>query len=81
MKVNSSEHPRKSVDITVEDSLKKIIRDTGQVTVEYGGFAIKILDHRRFPWYKVFDILVEHFDVWIEKKDQCVIIVTKQKID
>ena len=51
-----------------EDRLKKIVEDSGGVNPILGGFKIRVIDPSLFPWYQVFDQLIEiGQEVWINK--------------
>lgn len=63
------------------ERLKKIVKDTGEVSSVYGGFEIKILKPTVFPWYKVFNQLIEiGQEVWIDKKEGEIHITSEPKV-
>jgi hypothetical protein len=43
----------------VEERLKKIVKDSGEVTSVYGGFEIRVLKPNIFPWYKIIKRLMD----------------------
>jgi len=78
--VGEPSHSKGGVDL--KTALETVIGDTGAVETEYDGFVITILDHRLFPWYDVFNILSgESFKVWLDKKEENLVIVCAHKID
>jgi len=51
-----------------EDRLKKNVEDSGEVNPILGGFKIRVIDPSLFPWFQVFDQLIEiGQEVWINK--------------
>jgi hypothetical protein len=51
-----------------EARLDKIVSESGEVSSVYGGFKIRVIDPSLFPWYQVFDQLIEiGQEVWINK--------------
>ena len=51
-----------------EARLNKIVSESGEVISVYGGFKIRLIDPSLFPWYEVFDQLIEiSQEVWIHK--------------
>ena len=55
----------------VETKLKEIIGDTGEVTLQYGGYRILILDKHRFPWSQVVELVLDnHFETWLGKENK-----------
>ncbi len=68
--------------IDVKTCLETITGSAGMVEMEYGGFAITVVDAASFPWYDVFSFLTgASFDIWVEKRDTNLVIKAKQKID
>jgi hypothetical protein len=64
--------------------LRDAIGTSGRVEEEYGGYQITIQDAERFPWYRIFNMLLESssFDVWLEKSEEDRLqIVSKPVID
>jgi len=57
-----------------ETELKALVADTGTVSSFVGGFEIKVLDGKRFPWGVVLDYLtgLPH-EVWVTMEDVLVI--------
>jgi hypothetical protein len=49
--------------------LREAIGTSGRVEEEYGGYQITIQDPECFPWYKIFNMLLDSssFEVWLEK--------------
>ena len=55
---------------------------SGMVEEEYGGYQITIQDVERFPWHKVFSMLLDSsFEVWLEKTEDGLQIVSKPIVD
>jgi len=51
-----------------EERLVKIVSESGEVISVYGGFKIRVIDPSLFPWFQVFDQLIEiGQEVWINK--------------
>lgn len=50
------------------EQLRKIVEDSGEVNSVLGGFEIRVIDPFLFPWYQVFEQLIEiGQEVWINK--------------
>jgi len=57
-----------------EMELKALVADTGTVSSIVGGFEIKVVDGKRFPWGVVLDYLTGlPQEVWVSKEDMIVI--------
>lgn len=62
----------------VEIKLKELIGETGEVTLQYGGYRIVILDKHRFPWGPVADLVLDnHYEVWLGKDEKHLYICCK----
>ncbi len=62
----------------VETKLKELIGDTGEVTLQYGGYRIVILDKHRFPWCQVIELVLDnHFEMWLGKDNKHLYICCK----
>gem|GEM_PF-1277627 len=62
----------------VETKLKEIIGDSGEVTLQYGGYRIIILDKYRFPWSQVVELVLDnHYEMWLGKDDKHLFICCK----
>ena len=48
--------PLGKVDMDPQEELKKIIKETGDVSAKYGGYEITVLNPDRFPWHRVFQL-------------------------
>ncbi len=60
--------------------LREIVGRFGRVAERYGGYEIVVVDDRRFPWREVFDTLLRYsFDIWIERKDEKMMVLSKSK--
>lgn len=63
------------------ERLKDMVGDTGDVNSVYGGFEIRIVKPTLFPWYKVFNQLIEiGQEVWISKTEGKMAIHSKPRI-
>jgi hypothetical protein len=63
-----------------EEQLKKIVKDTGEVNSVYGGFEIKVFKPALFPWYKIFNQLIDiDQEVWINKVEGNIMITSKPR--
>jgi hypothetical protein len=63
------------------EKLKKIVGDTGQVNSVYGGFEIKVIRPKTFPWYRLIDSLIGIGQrVWVEKKEDTLYITSEPRI-
>ncbi len=63
------------------ERLKDMVEDTGDVNSVYGGFEIRIVKPTLFPWYKVFNQLIEiGQEVWISKIEGKMSIISKPKV-
>jgi hypothetical protein len=59
---------------STETELKALVADTGTVSSFGGGFEIKVLNGKRFPWGVVLDYLtgLPH-EAWVTKEDGLII--------
>ena len=61
--------------------LKEVIKDTGKIDEQYGGFEILVLDKEKFPWTAVFQLLIESgFQIWVKKKNSYLEINSKPEV-
>jgi hypothetical protein len=52
-----------------EKRLRKIVLESHEVSAVYGGFEIRVIDRSLFPWYHLFDQLIEISQVvWVYEK-------------
>jgi len=64
------------------ETVKNMIRDTGEMSEELGGFLIQVKDPDKFPWGDVFQYLLSlNHNVWIDSRDGRLCIVTCPKTD
>lgn len=64
-----------------EERLREIVKDTGEVNSVYGGFEIKVSKSTRFPWYRVFNQLIEiGQEIWVTRKEGKIHITSEPKI-
>jgi hypothetical protein len=64
-----------------EERLKKIVKDTGEVNSVYGGFEIRVFKQALFPWYKIFNQLIDiDQEVWINKVEGKINIISKPRV-
>ena len=62
--------------------LKKLIGNTARVEEDYGGYEITVIDNEKFPWVAVFSLLLESgFQVWIDKKNSHVQVMSKPEVN
>lgn len=62
--------------------LKRTIGSTARLVENYGGFEITVIDTEKFPWVDVFTMLLDSgFQVWINKTDPYLQIISKQEVD
>ena len=60
------------------EQLRKIVEDSGEVNLVLGGFEIRVIDPFLFPWYQVFEQLIEiGQEVWIYKREDKILIGSK----
>jgi hypothetical protein len=65
----------------VEERLKKIVKDTGEVTSVYGGFEIRVLKPNIFPWYKIIKQLIDiGQEIWLNEKEGKICIISEPKV-
>ncbi len=54
----------------LEEKLKKIVNDTGEVTPVYGGYEVRVGKRALFPWDRVVTLLIESGQkIWVSKKE------------
>ncbi|MEM4288940.1 MAG: hypothetical protein QXQ48_01535 [Nitrososphaerota archaeon] len=64
------------------DELVEIVDGWGEVTEEYGGYAIKILEGDKLPWSKICSLLLSiNHEIWIERRGKDMYIVSKPIAD
>jgi len=57
-----------------EVELKALVADTGTVNSIVGGYEVRVLNGKQFPWAVVLDYLVgQGLEVWVTKEDVLVI--------
>lgn len=62
--------------------LRDMISRSGRVEEVYGGYEITITDTEHFPWYKVIYFLLDcAFEVWMEKTEYGLLILSKPAVD
>lgn len=62
--------------------LRDKIGETGKTLEDYGGYEITVLDAKNFPWNDVFEILIDSgFQVWIDKKNSHIQIISKPEVN
>jgi hypothetical protein len=65
----------------IEERLKKIVKDTGEVASVYGGFEIRVLKPNLFPWYKIIKRLIDiGQETWVNEKEGKICIISEPKI-
>ncbi|MDH3278248.1 MAG: hypothetical protein OEL77_04820 [Nitrosopumilus sp.] len=62
--------------------LKKTIGTTAKVVEDYGGYEITVTDKEKFPWFDVFLLLLDSgFQIWIDKKNSHIQIMSKPEVN
>ena len=62
--------------------LKKKIGSTANIVEEYGGYEITVTDDEKFPWVEVFSLLLDSgFQVWIDKKNSHIQVMSKPEVN
>jgi len=65
----------------LEEQLKKMVKDTGAVNSTYGGFEIRVSKPTLFPWYKIFNRLIDiDQEVWVNKMEGKINITSKPRV-
>jgi hypothetical protein len=65
----------------VGERLKKIVKDTGEVTSVYGGFEIRVLKPNIFPWYKIIKRLIDiGQETWVNEEEGKICITSEPKV-
>ena len=68
--------------ITMYQKLIELIGSTGKVIEDYGGYEIIVTDNKEFPWFDVFNMLVESgFQIWIDKKGDQIQLMSKPEVN
>ncbi|HLC59256.1 MAG TPA: hypothetical protein VJH34_01905 [archaeon] len=80
----TKEKPNKTKydEISILESLRKMIINNGVTDMQYGGFHIVVNDNKKFPWYDVLNLLIDSGqNIWIEEdKDKHIVIMSKTKV-
>lgn len=62
--------------------LKEKIGNTATVEEDYGGYEITVVDNEKFPWVDVFSLLLDSgFQVWIDKKNSHIQVMSKPEVN
>lgn len=65
----------------VGERLKKIVKDTGEVSSVYGGFEIRVLKPNIFPWYKIIKRLIDiGQETWVSEKGGKICITSEPRV-
>lgn len=79
--INAVERPE-MLARDAEETLKKIVRDSGHVEPIYGGYQIIVRDSSTFPWESVFKLLLSLcFEVLVRKKDGNIEIISELYVE
>jgi len=63
------------------DQLKGIVKGTGKIDSVYGGFEVKVLKPKSFPWHQVINQLIKIGQkVWVEKREENIYIISEPNI-
>jgi hypothetical protein len=66
----------------IAGTLRSIVGGAGDVSLVYGGFEIHVIHAAEFPWEKVFRFLLAlQQEVWLEKREDLLFIVSKSSPD
>ena len=61
-----------------EQSLSKLVKSAGQVSLDYGGFKIIVKDPKKFNWSDVFEWFFKFgYQVYVQKKEEEICIVAE----
>lgn len=64
--------------VDFESRLKGFVDDNATVSSLYGGFEIMVNKPSRHKWHNIFLLLLEmNHDVWVERKNEKLVIVSK----
>ena len=62
--------------------LRDMIDKAGNVNEVYGGYEITVNNKEKFPWYEICNFLLDSsFEVWVEKSQSNLIIMSKPAVD
>lgn len=62
--------------------LKRVVGTTARIEEDYGGYEITVVDHEKFPWVKIFSLLLDSgFQVWINKKNSHIQVMSKPEVN
>ena len=82
---DKKEKIKMTLSTTVQDPMiivKDIVKASGEVSEELGGFLIEVKDPNNFPWSDLFRYLLSlNHAVWIELRDDNLFIITCPKAD
>ncbi len=63
-----------------EEELKRVVKDSAEVNSLYGGFEIRVSKPGQFPWYKLFNQLIDiGQEVWVSKEEDKINITSKPR--
>ncbi len=64
-----------------QKELRRIVKDTGEVSSVYGGYEVRVLKPALFPWYKVVKLLVEiDQEIWVNEKEGKICITSEPRV-
>jgi hypothetical protein len=64
-----------------EEKLKETVKDMGDVTSIYGGFEIRVLKPKSFPWYKAFKQLIDiDQKIWVHERERKICIISEPRV-
>jgi len=75
-------YKQERMECTPKDVLDFLVGETGRISLEYGGFLIEVYDSLGFPWSAVIRTLLRfNHEIWIESRDERIVILSKPKAD
>lgn len=63
------------------EQLRGIVKGTGEIASVYGGFEVKVLKPKSFPWHQAINQLIKIGQkVWVEKREENIYIISEPNI-
>ena len=64
------------------EKLRTKIGKEGKIVEDYGGYEILVLNHEKFPWKEIFEMLIDSgFQIWIVKNNSHIQIESKPEVN
>jgi len=65
----------------LDERMKKMVKDTGEVNSVHGGYEIRVLKPTLLPWYQVVKLLIEtDQEIWVNEKEGKICIFSEPKV-